>query len=47
MAKHYDKQFKIDAVRYYHDHKDLGLIDCASNPWHQPPISITLAERAS
>ena len=31
MAKHYDKQFKIDAVQYYHDHKDLGLIGCASN----------------
>lgn len=25
MAKHYDIQFKIDAVRYYHDHRDLGL----------------------
>ena len=31
MAKHYDKQFKIDAVQYYHDHKNLGLIGCASN----------------
>ena len=31
MAKHYDKQFKIDAVQYYHDHKELGLIGCASN----------------
>ena len=20
MAKHYDKQFKLDAVQYYHDH---------------------------
>ena len=30
-AKHYDKQFKIDAVQYYHDHKELGLIGCASN----------------
>ena len=28
-AKHYDKQFKIDAVQYYHDHKELGLIGCA------------------
>ena len=27
MAKHYDKQFKIDAVQYYHDHKRLGLIE--------------------
>ena len=31
MAKHYDKQFKIDAVQYYHDHKNLGLQGCASN----------------
>ena len=31
MAKHFDKQFKLDAIRYYHDHKDLGLIGCASN----------------
>ena len=23
MAKHYDKQFKLDAVQYYHDHKKL------------------------
>lgn len=25
MAKHYDKQFKLDAVQYYYDYKDLGL----------------------
>ena len=31
MAKHYDKQFKLDAVQYYHDHRDLGLQGCASN----------------
>lgn len=31
MAKHYDKQFKLDAVQYYMDHKDLGLQGCASN----------------
>ena len=31
MAKHYDKQFKIDVVQYYHDHQDLGLIGSASN----------------
>ena len=31
MAKHYDKQFKIDAAQYYHDHKDLGLMGCAEN----------------
>lgn len=29
MAKHYDKQFKIDAVQYYHDHRNLGLQGCA------------------
>ena len=31
MAKHYDKQFKLDAIRYYHDHRELGLQGCASN----------------
>ena len=30
MAKHYDKQFKLDAVQYYHDHKNLGLQGCAT-----------------
>ena len=29
MAKHYDKQFKLDAVQYYHVH--LGLQGCATN----------------
>ena len=27
MAKHYDKQFKLDAIQYYLNHKDLGLKD--------------------
>lgn len=31
MAKHYDKQFKLDTVQYYHDHKNLGLQGCATN----------------
>ena len=31
MAKHYDKQFKLDAIQYYLNHKDLGLKGCASN----------------
>ena len=31
MAKYYDKQFKLDAVQYFLDHKDLGLQGCASN----------------
>jgi len=31
MAKHYDKQFQIDAVKYYHNHKELGLKGCAMN----------------
>ena len=31
MAKHYDKQFILDAVQYYHDHRELGLQGCASN----------------
>ena len=25
MAKQHDKQFKLDAVQYYQDHKDLGI----------------------
>ena len=31
MAKHYDKQFKLDAIEYYLNHKDLCLQGCASN----------------
>ena len=31
MAKHFDKQFKLDAVQYYHDHRELGLVGYASN----------------
>lgn len=31
MAKQHDKQFKLDAVKYYQDHIDLGLQGCASN----------------
>lgn len=31
MSKQYDKQFKEDAVRYYLEHKELGLIKCAGN----------------
>ena len=31
MAKQHDKQFKIDAVQYYRDHKDLGVRGCAEN----------------
>ena len=29
MAKQHDKQFKLDAVQYYQDHKDLGVRGCA------------------
>ena len=25
MAKQHDKQFKLDAIQYYEDHKDLGV----------------------
>ena len=25
MAKQHDKQFKLDAVQYYLDHKELGV----------------------
>lgn len=31
MAKQHDKQFKLDAVRYYEDHKNLGVHGCAKN----------------
>ncbi|WP_132246328.1 transposase [Marinisporobacter balticus] len=31
MKKQYIKQFKEDAVRYYVDHKELGLAACAKN----------------
>ena len=31
MAKQHDKQFKLDAIRYYQDHKDLGVRGCAEN----------------
>ena len=31
MARHYDKQFKIDAAQYYLEHRELGLQGCASN----------------
>ena len=30
-GKAYDKQFKLDAIQYYHDHRALGLQGCASN----------------
>lgn len=29
MSKQFDKKFKEDAVRYYFDHKDIGLKGCA------------------
>ena len=32
MAKQHDKQFKLDAVQYYFDHKELGVRGCAQNP---------------
>lgn len=31
MKKQYTKQFKEDAVKYYLDHKELGLATCATN----------------
>ena len=31
MAKQHDKQFKLEAVQYYQDHKDLGVRGCAEN----------------
>ena len=32
MAKHYDRQFKLDAIQYYHDHRELGLQDTVLHP---------------
>lgn len=31
MGQRHDKEFMVNAVRYYHDHRDIGLIGCASN----------------
>ena len=31
MAKQHDKQFKLDAVQYYLDHKELGVRGYAQN----------------
>ena len=31
MAKQHDKQFKLDSIHYYEDHKDLGVRGCAEN----------------
>jgi transposase len=31
MAKHFGKQFKLNAVQYYHDHEELCLQGCAKN----------------
>lgn len=31
LAKRYDKQFKQDAIRYYEEHKELCLRECAEN----------------
>jgi len=31
MAKQNSKQFKLDAVKYYESHKELGVRGCAQN----------------
>lgn len=31
MSKQFTKEFKEDAVRYYHEHKDLGYELCSKN----------------
>lgn len=31
MSRQFTKEFKEDAIRYYLDHKDLGLTACAKN----------------
>ena len=31
MAKQYTKEFKEDAVKYYNEHRELGVVNCARN----------------
>jgi len=31
MTKQHDKQFKLDAVKYYEEHLELGVRGCAKN----------------
>lgn len=31
MATQHDQQFKLDAIQYYENHKELGLRGCAEN----------------
>lgn len=31
MSRQFTKEFKEDAVRYYEEHKDLGITVCAKN----------------
>ncbi len=31
MARQHDKQFKLDAVQYYFEHKELGVRGCVQN----------------
>ena len=31
MSRQFTKEFKEDAVRYYVEHKELGLVICAKN----------------
>ena len=31
MAKRYDEQYKVNAVRYYEAHKNLGIKNCSEN----------------
>lgn len=31
MPKQHGKQFKLNAIQYYQDHKDLGVHGCAEN----------------
>ena len=31
MAKQHGKQFKLDAIQYYEEHKHLGVLGCAES----------------
>ena len=45
MAKQHDKQFKLDAVQYYFDHKELGVRGCAQNLFVVPVITPLMSRK--
>jgi transposase len=47
MSKQYDKQFKEDAVKYYYEHKELGLAKCAEKLGTSKTALTTWVKKAS